>query len=84
LIHGISQAGAPSSDGDDRNGAIIYVNEASWVLEEGPVPATSLDAPRPHEDTALNYHDPDADEPMSRSGSDPEALTIAQSSDGVG
>src|SRR2546426_12296668 len=82
-IHGIPQAAGPDSDGEDRNGTIARLDEASWVCEEGPVPTSSLDAPRPHEDPALDYDHPNADEPMRRSGSDPEALAIAQSRDDV-
>src|SRR6267143_2479815 len=80
-IHGISQAAAARSGGEHRNGTITYLNEPSWIREERPVPAASLDAPRPHEDSALDYDHPDADEAMGRSGSDSEALAVTQSRD---
>ena len=60
---------------------ITDLNESSWVLEESSIPASILDAPRPHEDPPADYDYPDADETMGCSGPNPKGFAIAQNRD---
>ena len=77
-VDGVVQAlalGAHRAHGDL---ALGNHNSAKRLLKKRPVPASRLQAPRPHEDAAFHHHGPDADETVRlRSGPDTENLAIA-------
>src|SRR5438132_115850 len=58
----VLQALAPGAHGAYGDFAIGNLDSAVRLLEKRPIPASRFQAPRTHEDPALDHHRPDADE----------------------
>src|SRR5213592_2726869 len=60
----VLQSLAPRTDGADGDLTPADLDGAAWLLEERPVPAARLQAPRAHEYPPLHHDDPNTDEAM--------------------
>jgi hypothetical protein len=59
-VDSVFQAVAPRPYGADGDLAPGDLDHAAWLFEKRPVPASWLQAPRPHENATFDYHNPDA------------------------
>src|SRR5436309_7136597 len=60
-----------------------YLNGASRLLEERPIPAAGPDAPRPDEHATVHHHGPDTDEAVRLgAGSNAERLLVVDGGEG--
>ena len=83
--HGILQSLALRENGANGDLASVHAHRAAWLLEEGAIPASWLETPRPDEDAVADHHEPDPDDPVRLgTGSDTDHGVVAQRGEGSG